>query len=375
MRVAQIVKTPQRRGAETFALDLCRELERRGHETTILYLYGYGGATPLPLRPQDRILGTERPALERFPGFHPGLLRRLVRSLKAFRPAIVQTNGSRSVKYGSLARRLARGSWPLVARVIGSPPDWAGGALKRRLYARLVLSAFDGVIAVSRDTLEGLERTYGLAVPAAVIPRGVDPEAVRAGARPDEVRRALGAEPEDPVVLYCGSLTPEKRPDRLLRVFSRVRERLPGTRLWIAGSGQLERAVRSEIESSGLGDAVSLLGTVEGIGDLLGAADLLLLTSDTEGTPGVVLEAGLAEVPVVAPRVGGIPDCVLDGRTGLLAAPGDEEGLATAALELLLDPERRRSLGRAARMLVEESFCLRRVAGDVVGFYEERLRW
>lgn len=374
MRVAQIVKTPQRRGAEVFALDLCRELERRGHETAVLYLYGHAGEAPLPLRPQDRVLGTDRTALERFPGFQPALLRRLVRSLRAFRPDVVQTNGSRSVKYGSLARRLARGSWPLVARVIGSPADWAGGAVKRRLYSRLVLSGFDGVIAVSRDTLEGLERCYGLDLPRAVIPRGVDPESVRAGSSRAEVRHALGAEPEDPVLLFAGSLTPEKRPDRLLRVFAEVRAQLPASRLWIAGSGPMAEGLRARVETSELNGAVAFVGVTERIGDLLGAADLLLLTSDTEGTPGVVLEAGLAGVPAVAPRVGGIPDCVLDGGTGLLVEPGNEEGLAAAAAELLLDPERRRSLGRAARAATAERFGLRRVAEDVLRFYEELLR-
>lgn len=373
MRVAQIVKTPQRRGAEVFAYDLCRELERRDHETAIFYLYSHEGPAPLPLRPQDRVLGTDRPPLERFPGFQPGLLRRLVRSLAAFRPDMVQTNGSRSVKYGSVARRVSKGSWPLVARVIGSPSDWAGGALKRRLYARLVLSAFDGVIAVSRDTLEGLEHSYGLRVPAAVIPRGIDPESVRTEAPTAEVRRSLGAGLDDPVLLFVGSLTPEKRPDRLLRVFAQVRRELPSARLWIAGSGPLGETVRRQVESSGLASSVTLLGAVAHVGDLLGAADLLVLTSDTEGTPGAVLEAGLAGLPVVAPRVGGLSDCVLDGRTGLLVTRGDEAALATGAVGLLRDPAGRRSLGKRGTHWTRERFALARIAGMILSFYEERL--
>jgi glycosyltransferase involved in cell wall biosynthesis len=374
MRVAQIVKTPQRRGAETFAFQLSEALERRGHATSILYLYGYDGPAPLPVRQQDAVLGEDRRLLERGLGCQHLLLRRLVRRLAVFRPDVVQVNGSRSVKYGSLARRLARGRWPLIARVIGSPPDWAGPRPRRWLYSRLVLSALDGAVAVSRDTLDGLHRAYGLEVPAVVVPRGIDPETVRPERPRSEVRRSLGAGPDDPVLLYVGSLAPEKRLDRLLRVFREVRRRRPGARLWIAGGGPLEDELNASIQALGLAESVALLGVVSALGDLLAAADLLVLTSDTEGTPGVVLEAAFAGLPAVATRVGGVPECVLDGQTGLLADPGDEDALATAVLDLLSDPACRRSMGETARRRAEERFSLDLVADEILAFYRERIR-
>lgn len=352
-----------------FARELSEELEERGHPTTIVYLYDHAGDAPLPLRPQDRVLGTERRLFERLPGVHPVILARLLRHLDRFSPEIVQVNGSRSVKYGSLARRLRRGHWPLVSRVIGSPPHWAGGAFKRRLYARLVLSAVDGLIAVSSDTLQGLRSCYRVTAPATVVPRGVAvPTEPGAGDRGAARRRRQIAD-RTPVVVFIGSLTAEKRPDRLLRVFARVRAEVPDVVLWVAGDGPLAPDVRQRIEAAGLTHAVALLGVVQDVDELLAAADLLLLTSDTEGTPGVVLEAGAAGLPTVATSVGGVPACVGHGKTGLLAAPDDEEGLAAAVVELLRDPDRRHAYGAAARRRVEECFSLPRVADEILAFY------
>lgn len=373
MRVAQIVKAPQRRGAETFAFQLSEALERRGHSTTILYLYGHAGPAPLPVRAQDAVLGRDIRLLERGLGGQPFLLGRLVRHLAAFRPDVVQVNGSRSVKYGSLARRLGRGRWPLIARLIGSPPDWAGPLPKRWLYARLVLSALDGAVAVSRETLDGLHRAYGLELPAVVVPRGVDPRAVQPGRPRAEVRLALGAGPDEPVLLFVGSLTSEKRLDRLLRVFAEVLRRRPESRLWITGGGPLEGELSTSIRANGFQGSAVLLGVVEAPGDLLGAADLLVLTSDTEGTPGAVLEAAFAGLPTVATRVGGVPECVRHGETGLLADPQDEDALASAVLELLADPARRHALGERARRWAEERFSLDLVVEEILAFYRERI--
>ena len=374
MRLLQIVTRPQRRGAEVFASELSRELERRGHPVATAYLY----AAPeprLPLRPGDLALdGDERSGLERAPGFQPGLVVALRRAVASFGPDVVQVNGSRTVKYGSLLRRLdRRAPWALVYRSIGTPSDWLRGPLHKALVRRVVMSQMDGVVAVSRATLEDLARCYRLEVPAVAIPRGVDPERFAPAAPREAVRRAVGADVGAPVLLYVGSLTAEKRLDRLIRVAAAVADRrvaLGGAapELWIAGDGPLRNEV--ETAAAGAAPAVRVLGARADVADLMGAADLLLLTSDTEGMPGVVLEAACVGLPAVATRVGGTGEAIVDGETGVLVDPADEAGAAEAVAALLADPERRRALGAAARRRVQREFSIGPIAERYLAHYE-----
>ncbi len=370
----QMVNRTQRRGAEVFALELSRALEDRGHLTRVVALYGPADG-PLALRPGDVALeGTASHPLER--AFHPKLLRRLVSAVTSFRPHVVQVNGSRTVKYGSLLRRLRpRAPWVLVYRSIGTPSAWLRGPLHRTLYRHLVLSAMDGVVALSGPTRADLERSYDLPVPLAVLPRGVDVNALAEPGTGPSPRQALGTPQHRPVLLYVGSLTREKRPDRLLRVAAAAARQLaggevssgPAAELWVVGEGPLCRQLRESPGEPSL--AVHLVGGQEDVTPWLHAADLLLLTSDTEGTPGAVLEAAAAGLPAVATRVGGVAECVEDGRSGLLAEASDEAGLVAAVLELLRDPERRRRMGREARRKVRSEFALDQIAGRYENFY------
>lgn len=372
LRVLQLITRPQRRGAEIFARDLCGALERQGHATRIVALYGAEGGHELPLRTSDlRLGGQGRSPLEKLPGFHPGLLRRLLAAVDDFAPDVVQVNGSRTVKYGSLLRRLRRRApWVLVYRSIGNPTDWVGGGLRRTLYRRLVVAPVDGLVAVSEATRRSFEEAYGPMVPGVVLPRGVAldgfvPEQDRAS-----LRRSLGTPQDRPVLLYVGSLTAETRPDRLVRVATDVAVRLGGLlELWVVGDGPRRDEVEAAVAMNTGDLQIRPFGHRDDVASFMAAADLLLLTSDTEGTPGVVLEAGAVGTPSVATRVGGVAECVVEGETGLLADPEDEAGLAAAATALLADPAARRRLGAAAARRVREHFTVANLAVRYVEFY------
>lgn len=375
MRILQLVHSPQRRGAEVFALQLSQQLDRRGEETRIVYLYPTEGDGGLSLRHQDRLLGgAVRHPLEKIPAFHPGLVARLIKEIRSFRPDIVQVNGSRTVKYGSLATRLeTRRSWALIYRSIGNPRDWAGGRLRRAAYGRLVVARVDGVVGVSRRTLQVVRELYRIAAPSVCIPRGVDPEDLA----PRQTRASLrGREvtPDaSPVIIFAGSLTPEKRIDRLLRVFRQVSRSQPEARLWLVGKGPLRPELEQQAATLELSHAVRFCGARSDIGSYLNAADLLALTSDSEGLPGVLLEAGIAGLPVVATRVGGVGECVLDGETGFVVEAHDETGLADGLLRLIAEPELRRRMGQRARQWVSQRFSIDKIAERYLGFYRETL--
>ena len=378
LRILQLVQAPQRRGAETFARDLSHELRARGHAVATLYLYRHQGSGGLEMEPSDVSLeGRPEHPFEKVPGWHPGLARRLAHEIDRFRPRIVQANGARTVKYGALLRRTSpRASWRLVYRNIGDPRVWQGAGPRRLAYRLLVLPGIDAIAALSQRNLDAFRDLYGFRGTTAVVPNGVTERLGTGSADPEDprpLRERCGAPPEAPVILFVGRLSAEKRPDRLARVFATVRARRPDARLWVVGDGPERPRLDAEIERLALGDNVTAWGHRNDVTPFYREADLLLLTSDTEGMPGVVLEAGLAGLPTVAPGVGDLAACVRDEETGLLVEPGDEEALAAAVLRLLDAPERARALGAAARRDVGARFTMPVVATAFEDLYRRTL--
>ncbi|GIV76561.1 MAG: hypothetical protein KatS3mg050_0955 [Litorilinea sp.] len=189
-------------------------------------------------------------------------------------------------------------------------------------------------------------------------------------ARP-AVRHATDTPGDAAVLLFVGSLSVEKRPDRFLRVVAQVARRCPHLHAWLVGAGPLREALEQQAATLGLAERVHFLGVQADVFSLMAAADLLLLTSDTEGVPAVVLEAGAMGLPVVAGRVGGVPEAVRHGETGLLVDPQDEAGFVVAVQALLAAPERRAAMGRRARDWVVKEFNMEKIALQYLEFYRQ----
>jgi glycosyltransferase involved in cell wall biosynthesis len=133
---------------------------------------------------------------------------------------------------------------------------------------------------------------------------------------------------------------------------------VPAVRAFVCGTGPMQGEVEARIRELDLGDAVTLLGRRHDIGALFTACDVVLLTSDNEGTPNVALEAHHYGRPVVCCDVGGSAEAVRDGATGHVHAKDDLRGLAASCAALLADPERARRLGAAGRRHVHERYSL-----------------
>jgi glycosyltransferase involved in cell wall biosynthesis len=373
LRLLQLVTRRQLRGAEVFAAQLSQGLAALGCEVVLAGLYA-PGEPPLAAAGVELLDLGGRPRR----GLSPGLARRLRRLVAARRPDLVQANGSDTLKYAVLALRGARPRPPLVYRSISIQSLWLRGALHRR-WNRWLLHRADCVAAVSRGAADDLVATHGLAPErVSVLPLGTpagpapDPAAARA-----RLAAAAGLDPAGPLLVHVGSFTPEKDHALLLAAFREVRRRLPAARLVLLGDGPLRPEVERRAAAAGwaAGDtggaapAVRFLGARPDAAELAGGADLLVLSSRIEGTPGVVLEAAARGVPAVATAVGGLAEVVEHGRTGLLTAPGDAAELAGALLELLAAPERRRAMGRAARERVLERHDLGRVTRSFLELY------
>jgi asparagine synthase (glutamine-hydrolysing) len=183
------------------------------------------------------------------------------------------------------------------------------------------------------------------------------PNAIEPGDFPDrmaqvvQLRAQLRIAAGQPVILGVFRLSEEKRPEIFVRVCAQVAQHVPGLRVLIVGVGPMQGTVEQAIR--GLDLDAQLLGRRDDVPDLMRLASLVLLTSRHEGMPNVLMEAQLLGVPVVATRVGGAPDCVLDAVTGFLHDKDDVAGLAAACIQILKDTR------RAARMSAQGAAYMR----------------
>ncbi|HSR07379.1 MAG TPA: glycosyltransferase [Bryobacteraceae bacterium] len=207
-----------------------------------------------------------------------------------------------------------------------------------------------------------------------VIDNGVDLDRFRPCVeRRVQTRDALGWH-DFFVWLAVGRLEIVKNYPTLIRAFEKVHERFPASRLVIAGDGRLRPQIERLIQQRELQSAVSLLGPRTDVPDLLNASDALVMCSQWEGGPLVLLEAAAAARPVVSTAVGAAPEIVLPGQTGLLVPPGDTNALTQAMAELTaLGVDRLAEMGREARDRIQDQFSLPSVHHHYMSLYEEVL--
>ena len=192
--------------------------------------------------------------------------------------------------------------------------------------------------------------------------------------RRGSLRAELGIPPETPVVAIVARLVPIKAHEVFLRAARLVCAVLPSTQFLVVGDGERREALERLTAELGLGASVRFLGWRRDLERIYADAWVVALSSRNEGSPVSLIEAMAAERPVVATRVGGVPDLVDDGVTGCLVPPDDPGALAEALVALLQDPERRQVLGKAARERVIPAFAAGRLVADVDALYRELLR-
>ena len=205
----------------------------------------------------------------------------------------------------------------------------------------------------------------------AIVPNFVDESAFMP--MPPAERRAVLARfgvPADACVIGCvASLRPVKDQSTLLRAFARLRERRPELHVMLVGDGESLPALAALVKELGIAGAVHFTGTMPNEPNLHQLFDVSVLCSSSEALPNSILEAMAAARPVVATRVGGIPDAVVDGLTGLLVPPRDPVALGEALGRLIDDPEARRTIGLAAAERARDRFHAGTVIPQLEGLY------
>src|SRR5262249_3077047 len=188
------------------------------------------------------------------------------------------------------------------------------------------------------------------------------------------VRRDLRLHADGPVAAVVGRLSPEKGHDYFVKAMIEVARGVPGLQGLIVGDGPEEQRLRAKVRAMGLGALIRFTGYRRDVDRIYPAIDVLVVPSLSEGLPMVVLEAMAYGRPVVGTRVGGIPEAVEDGVTGLVVPPADAGTLAGAVRTLLLDPVLCQAMGKAGQARVERRFSVRARAARVLSLYEDIVR-
>jgi glycosyltransferase involved in cell wall biosynthesis len=337
--VLQVIASTDMRGAETFAIDLRDRLLQRGRLVDAVALAPGRSA----LRHDVATFGRSR--------FSPAGLRRLRAAVKGSK--VVVAHGSSTLPACAVAT--AGTGRPFVYRNIGDPLYWSSTPA-RRLRVRTALRRAAAVAALWQGSANAL--TDQLGVPrdlVTVIPNGrpIDKFAYVTPAQRKAKRAELGL-PDVPTVAIVGALSPEKRVDLAIDAVRRVPEMM----LLIVGDGPGRDAV---LEQAGvdLGGRIRYLGSTNDVAAVLSATDAVLLTCDTEGLPGVLIEAGLCGLAAVATDVGGVREIVRDGETGIVVPRGDAAAISDALAEVLANGA---TLGIAARAWCVAKFDIEVVA-------------
>lgn len=218
-----------------------------------------------------------------------------------------------------------------------------------------------------------------------VIPNGVDTQRFTPQRSGAAFREAIGVPPETPLVGFVGRLAWEKGPDKFLQVAERIRRHRPDVCFAMVGEGPMESELRDTIRQLGLQDCVHLAGMRHDTENVYPAFDLLLQTSRSEAMPMVLLEGMACALPVVAIGVGGVAEMVEGGTNGVLVSPGnwsyvaspypgDWEGVAAAAIELLNQPARLRRMGQAGRKRAEDVFDLRHNVRETAAVFQRLVK-
>jgi glycosyltransferase involved in cell wall biosynthesis len=306
---------------------------------------------------------------------------RLARLIRRERPQILHTHTAKAGTVGRVAALLAgRARPPIVVHTFhGHVLQGYFGPLRSRLFLlleRWLARHTTALVAVSPQVRDDLV-SLGVA-PAdkfAVVRLGIELEE-RVGRNShgrDEMRHYLGIPSARFAVGWVGRMTAVKRTDDVLEAFKLLRERGVEATLCLVGDGPDRPGLEQRANELGIMRDTLFLGYQEDVAPLYAAFDALVLPSGNEGTPVSVIEALAAGTPVVATRVGGVPDVVRDGEDGFLVEPGASDELAARLADLARDPGLRERLGAAGRARVLPRYAVARLVDDVDRLYRSLL--
>ncbi len=355
-------------GLEHLVVDLVRLGPEMGLKPMVAVLAQCG-----QLAEEVESLGAPLFSLGKRLGLDFRMVPRLRRIIARHKVQVVHAHNQGAMLYASLAALIS--GRPMVATRHGTS-RWAEDKpadLSYRLLSHLMGRLARYTVCVGRDSLRVAREVDHIPDKRlCLIYNGVDPAKFPHGPEVRaRARQELELDPGMPLIVHVGRLSPEKDQASLLQACARLQRDMDDFRLIILGDGDQREPLQALAANLGLSGQVRMPGSRPDVWRYLASADVFALSSLSEGISISLLEAMAAQLPVVATRVGGNPEVVKDGESGLLVPPRNPEALAGALKRVLQDSALARSLGKAAASRVAGRFSLARMAADYAALYRE----
>ena len=364
VRVVFLITELNIAGAEKVVARTATHLSKDRYRVLVSCLYGPG-----PVAGEIRAASIPVMDLEAQSKWDLRVVYRLFRLLKRENIQILHSHLFHANLLGRIAGKMAG-----VPIVISTRHSVDIGGRGREWINRWTKRWTDVTIAVSDQACEAERRWSGTKSGEIVtIYDGIKTEAFeRADLQESkELKRKLGIESDAPVIGMIARFHRAKGHSYLMEAMPYILDQFPKAKVLLIGGGELRPTIKEKVQKLGLTDSIIFTGIRQDIPRILSALDLFVLPSLWEGLGIAILEAMAAGLPVVATRVGGIPEVVEDRVTGLLVPPRDPEALAKAIIALLQDRERAKDMGRAGRERVEKHFSVERMVQQTEALYEE----
>lgn len=259
---------------------------------------------------------------------------------------------------------------PVITTLHGTDITLVGADRSYLPITRYGLQQSDGVTAVSKFLKQATIETFDFDE-VEVIPNFICP--THYGRLTESPLRAELAPNGEKLLVHVSNFRPVKRPADCVEILAKVKKEFPNVRLVMVGDGPERSAVAYLAENLGVRDDTIFVGKQANIAEYLGVSDIFLLPSELESFGLAALEAHACELPVIATRIGGIPEVVTDNETGYLSDIGDTEKMSADTLKLLNHGELRRTFGQRGRALAIERYSTEKIIPQYISFYEKVL--
>jgi glycosyltransferase involved in cell wall biosynthesis len=358
LRLFQIDAGKEWRGGQRQSLLLAREIHKKGYPLEFVVqpnspLFERAQEANIPVTPINIRSEFDLPAA-----------LRMARVMKKKNGVLVHFHDARSLAVGSYAASLAQ----VPIRIISRRVDFALN--KNPLSQRKYKKGVDSIIAVSQGVKKVLLTSGIDSRVIDVVPDGIDflpPEDIK---KSDYLRKEFSFAPDDYLVGIVAHLADHKGHKYLVDATKILKDKAPKIKIIIVGEGPLLMDLSRQAKDIHVEDMVFFLGFREDVPKILSSLDLFVLSSYLEGMGSSIMDAMAHKLPVVATNVGGIPEVVLDGKTGLLVPPRRPDALAEAILQLYRDPSLSLHFGQLGCEVVHQNFSAESMATKILGIYE-----
>jgi L-malate glycosyltransferase len=351
VRILFLIHGIQARGQEIFACQLADQLEKLGHTLKVISLYP--GEFPLPFPVEHMGLSSAKEI------WNPELWRKFQKLITEFQPDIIQANGGDTLKFAALARIVFPYRSKLIFNNGGVVGHYLSNPIQKAFY-KMLLKKLDAAISISDFSAQDLKKFLNSIIPQTKIPIGIPlkQETTTTEAKPFQV------------FVYIGGFTPEKNHEFLIEAFQEYHKIHPESQLWLIGDGLFRKEMESKAKGN-LTNSIRFFGSIQDPWSIIPSNAILLLPSKIEGMPAVIAEAFINKIPIVANRVGGIPE-MAEGMSSCILVESENQTQFLEGMDYFrtLPPLEMEEILMDSKVKALERFSMDKVVSSFLEFYK-----